>query len=283
MRPFPRLINRYLKLKSFEKSGRFYEVLGLSWLDKQLCKVFKEAPVYRYVPGRTDSSDRLVDMIHKGQYTEIINLKCFLFYAAYVGIFYKAGYDWLAWLTVIWAIPHAAVVLIERYKRFLMLDWFRHPEALTAPDPAYPEPRSLAKLNHWFYKPRSFENEKFYAKIGMNPFRTYVAWLSRLSEPDESMPQPKHKANTLKSTSYPYLDYFENTTRTSERIHWIGVLQHVPYWYLFIRDKYWLGMFLMSWLLYLNIYSGLLQRQHRSRVFKLLIKKANKQIGNPTQ
>ncbi len=283
MRHFAKFVTWYLKLKPIEKTGRIYEVQGYKWLDKQLCKVFGTVPIERYSPGKTESFDRLVEVLHQGRYMEVVNAMSVTFYSVYVFFFFKDGYTALAWWTVVMMLSHFITLPIERYKRALIIEWLKHPEVLTDPEPGYPEPRSIAQLNHWFYKPRGWESEKSYEKLGVQSFRTFVNFLTRLSEPDLSLPQPKYKPNTLKSTSYPYLDSFESSTRSSEFIHWLGVIQHIPHWIVFIPQKYWIGLLLEGWLLYLNVFAGMLQRQHRSRMFKLLMKKAiNKQASNQT-
>lgn len=275
---FTRFIRWYLALKPWERSGRLYEWIGIRWIDLKLTALFGEAPLVRYQPGDTQSRAFLARKSLRGQYSEIVNAMCALIYIGLIGVCLLQGFLGLAAFAGLITAHHLLILPIERYKRALLNEWFAHPEALhdgpADPDPPYL--RTVDQLRHWYFRPLSFESEKFYDRIGVHSYRIFVFWLTGLIESFADEESRKQAPNQIKNPSIEQLDQFEVGTRTSETVHLVGILEHLPFAIVFIQKSYWLGIFYMLGIAYLNIYAILLQRQHRVRLFKLLMRRAQK-------
>lgn len=278
---FQRLCRKYLRLRRWERSGRFYERIGVRWLDYRLAAAFGERPVERYTPERTDSRARLIDSLYRGRYSEVVNAMCVVIYFIISVATFFRGYIGLTAYTLGILFTHLMVIPIERYKRALVIDWLQHPEALSDPEPPLPERRTSEQLQHWFYAPKAFETEKFYHKLNVDSYRAFVAGLAYLSSPEEGDPEAP-PPNALRKRTPEYLDAFERTTRSNELIHWLGLIQHLPYWYQFTKDAYIPGILAVVWLFYLNVWAALLQRQHRARIFKVLLRRERAERANAT-
>lgn len=264
----------WLQIRSFEKSTRIYQWIGIAAIDDFAARRFGDDPIKPYREGMQQSFNRIRDAYYKGQYSEVVNIMSCLIYITMMAGFLYWNVDWAAWWTLAIMSVHAVCIPIERYKRACMLQWLDHPEALTAPDPPLPPRRGPKQLLHPVFKPRRFESEAFYDKVWVDSFRNFVMWLASLSIKMPGDHQSVH--NTLKTRDLDYLDAFERQTRVGETIHFIGILQHVPFWALIPSTRAWPVLLFALWPLYLNVYALFLQRQHRARIFRLLLKAANR-------
>lgn len=275
---FPAFIRWYLKLLPWEKSGRIYEVIGIRWIDRKLSCVFNEAPLDRYAPEDQLPRSYVLKRLLRGQYSEVVNAMCALIYQTLALICWFGGFPGLAFFAELITAHHFLIVPIERYKRSLLDDWLGHPEALTA-GPADLEPpylRTKRELIHWYFRPFRFESEKFYERIFVDSYRTFVGWLTGLIESGANDEAKAQAPNSLKNPNIEQLDEFEKATRTSETVHLIGILEHIPFVWAFLMKPYWLGLAAMLGIGYLNVYAIFLQRQHRARLFKLLLRRADR-------
>lgn len=277
-RAFIAFIRWYLTLKPWERSGRIYEWMGIPWIDAKLSKVFGESPLVRYAPGDSLSREYLQGKMLRGQYSEVVNAMCFLIYVGLMVICWLAGHWGLgAWSALI-AFTHWIVMPIERYKRALSEEWMRTEGALTD-EPFIDESlylRSEPQLRHWYFEPKPWESEKLYDRVGVHSFRLFVFWLTQLAETIASDDAKQFSPNQLKQSGAEQLDKFERDTRTSETVHLIGVLQHLPFAIVFLNKLYWPGIFYLLGMAYLNVYAILLQRHHRTRLFKVLLRRAQR-------
>ncbi|MBN8690955.1 MAG: hypothetical protein J0L72_09240 [Armatimonadetes bacterium] len=271
-------IKWYLTFRGFERSGAFYRAIGIPAVDRVLARAFGEAPVEPYAPNLEANEASLRTKLFGGLYAEINNMMCNLIYLGMAIICFVTGYQFLAWWSIAIGSTHFIVVLIERYKRLLILEWLEHPEALTAPEleveVAYP--RTEKELRHFYFQPKPFESDKLFAALGVNWFRHFVFWLTNLGGVVADEETKKHEPHRLTGGSILALDAFEKKTRTSETVHLIGILQHLPYLIVFVYTHFWFGLLYFAGMAYLNIFSILLQRQHRLRVFKILMKRAQR-------
>lgn len=275
---FPAFIRWYLRLFPWERNGRIYELTGIRWIDRQLAGVFHEAPIERYSDGETLPRSYVLKRLLRGQYSEVVNAMCALIYFGLVLICWFGNFPGLAFFAMLITAHHLLIVPIERYKRSLLEDWMEHPESLTD-GPADLDPpylRTRKELVHWYFRPFGFESEKFYDRIGVHSYRVYVYWLTGLIESGASEEAKAQAPNQIKNPSIEQLDEFEKGTRTSETVHLIGILEHLPFAWAFLAKPYWLGLAAMLGIAYLNVYAIFLQRQHRVRLFKLLLRRADK-------
>ncbi|MBL8059927.1 MAG: hypothetical protein JNK63_04325 [Chthonomonas sp.] len=282
---FPAFIRWYLRLFPWERSGRIYELTGIRWIDRQLASVFHEPPVERFSPEDRLPRAYVLKRILRGQYSEVVNAMCALIYFGLAVICQVGNFPALAFFAMLITAHHFLIVPIERYKRGLLEEWLSHPEALTD-GPADLEPpylRTRKELVHWYFRPLGFESEKFYDRIGVNSYRVFVYWLTGLIESGATEEAKEQAPNYLKNPTAEQLDEFEKGTRTSETVHLLGILEHLPFAWVFLSKPYWLGLLAMLVIGYLNVYAIFLQRQHRTRLFKLLLRRADKMEAKKAQ
>lgn len=275
---FPKLVRWYLRLKPWEVSGRMYEWMGIRWVDQRLSAMFGEAPLPRYSPGSELPKALLQRTLLRGQYSEIVNFICALIYVGLVVVCLWPGYLGLAVFAALIGLHHLLILPIERYKRALVGEWLEHPEALTD-GPADLDPpylRTRKELVHWYFRPLSFESVELYDRIGIHSYRLFVFWMTNMVESFADEEARVHAPNQIKNPSIEQLDQFERGTRTSETVHLLGILEHLPFAIVFLNKLYWVGLVYMLGIAYLNIYAIFLQRQHRVRLFKLLLRRADK-------
>lgn len=279
---FIAFIRWYLTLKPWETSGRIYEWIGIKWVDAKLSAVFGEVPLPRYEPGSELPRAYVHNKVLRGQYSEVVNAMCMMIYLGLMLLCLVADHRGLAVWSIVLAFHHWIVLPIERYKRALVEEWLRHPEALTDDWVEQEEwyPRGEKELNHWYFAPKRFESEKFWDRIGVHSFRLFVFWLTRLAESISDSEAAQHAPNQLKSTDVRQLDKFERETRTSETVHLIGILEHLPFALVFLQKLYWPGLIYLLGMAYLNLYAIFLQRHHRVRLFKLLMRRAKRAQTN---
>ncbi len=275
---FIAFIRFYLRLKPWETSGRLYEWIGIRWVDGLLSRVFGEMPLDRYEPGDTLSREYLLNKMLRGQYSEVVNAMCFCIYVGLAVVCWIPGHLGLTIFALLIAGHHFLIVPIERYKRALAQEWLRHPEALTdePADVELPYLRTAKELQHPYFRPLKFESEKFYDRIGVHSYRVFVFWLTDLAKSIAEDGAEEFAPNSLRSTKIEQLDKFEKETRTSETVHLLGILEHLPFAIVFLSQVYWVGIVYLLGIAYLNVYAIFLQRQHRVRLFKLLLRRANK-------
>lgn len=271
------VVRQYMRLAPWERSGRIYEWLGIASLDRLLASFFGATVVPRMKPGLTVSRHFLSDQYHRGRYSEIVNIVCVLIYVVILAFCYVHRLPWAFWYSVILMVTHLQVIPVERYKRALIAEWMRHQDLLTDEEIPIRPRRTAEQLHHWFFSPRPFESEKFYDKLVVDSYRRFVSWLTFLSQAETKDNAPP--ANALKKRSLDYLDDFEVGTRQSEVIHWIGITEHIPLYIAFISVQAWAGLGWMLWPLYLNVWAIFLQRQHRARITRLLLKRAENPVS----
>ncbi|MCC7102091.1 MAG: hypothetical protein IT206_03330 [Fimbriimonadaceae bacterium] len=275
---FPTFIRWYLRLFPWEASGRIYEYIGIRWIDRQLAGVFHEPPIERYGAGDTLPRAYVLKRLLRGQYSEVVNAMCGLIYFGLVITCWSGNFPGLGFFALLITAHHFLIVPIERYKRALLTEWLNHPQALTdgAADLESPYLRTRQELTHWYFRPLPFESERFYARIGVQSYRIFVYWLTGLIESGASEEAKAQAPNYLKNPSIEQLDEFEKGTRTSETVHLLGIVEHLPFAVAFLAKPYWPGVAVMIGIGYLNVYAIFLQRQHRARLFKLLLRRADK-------
>lgn len=277
---FRRLVSWWLTLKSFERSGRFYEFIGVAAVDRWLARVFGDQLIRPYSPDLTESSVRMREAFYKSQYVEVVNMMATLIHLTLLGLILWQGHMGLAVYCFLVMMVHVLPIPIERYKRACIGSWMAHPEALTSGDYTIAHRRSLGQLQHPYFQPKPWETEERYEKIGVWTFKRFAFWLSSLSN---KLPGDQESTtNTLGSRDLGRIDSFERGTRVGEAIHLVGIAQHIPFWWWFAVTQYWVGLIYLLWPLYLNLYAALLQRQHRARIFRLLVRAAQKREAAPT-
>lgn len=272
---FRSLVQAWLRLKPWEKSGNLFRALGIPWIDRILSQIFRDPTLSPYQPGQRRNFHELRQAFYKGQYAEVVNVMTTLIYMTLAGLFLWKGVMFGAFYAFAIIIPHVLPVPIERWKRYCIQTWLDHPDSLIHEVPPLPELRGEHAFRHWFYTPRRWESEAAYDKIRVNWFRIYVFWLSSLSN---KLPgDAESTSNTLPSMrDARALDSFEQTTRLSEGMHWFGLSQYLPFLFLIPNPAAWPGLLFLLWPTSLNVYSILLQRQHRTRIFRLLLRARDK-------
>jgi hypothetical protein len=267
----------YLTIKPWEKSSRIYERLGIPGIDRVLSKLFGEEVMPAYEPGAIMSKPLLLTKMFRGQYNEVVNFICVLIFLALALLSWWSGVMWLVWLSVILMQHHLIVLPIERWKRILAQEWRSHPEALD-PDGEIPMPpiRPKSEVTTKPWAPLKFESENFYEKIWIKSYRIYVFWLLGLADTIADDEMREYTPHVMRNTNTQTLDAFERQTRTSETVHWIGILENLPYLGVWLWMSFWPGVIGILGVVYLNLYAIFLQRQHRARIWSVLLKKIDR-------
>lgn len=275
--PLLRFTKWYLTIKPWEKSSRIYEKLGIPRIDRTLSKFFGDDTLPTYKEGLVISKPLLLTKMFRGQYSEVVNFICTLIYIALGLLAWWSGVTWLVWLSVILMQHHLIVIPIERWKRIVGQEWREHPESLDplGEIPSAPiRPKSEITVRPW--APLRFESEQFYEKIGIKSYRTYVFWLLRLADTVADEEMREYTPHVMKSTNTQALDSFERQTRTSETVHWVGILENLPYLGVWLWSGFWPGVAGILGVVYLNLYAIFLQRQHRARIWSVFLKKIDR-------
>ncbi len=213
----------------------------------------------------------------RGQYNEVVNFICVLIFLVLGLLSWWSGVMWLVWLSLILMQHHLIVIPIERWKRIVAQEWRSHPEALD-PDGEIPMPpiRSKSEVTRKPWAPLKFESEEIYEKIGIKSYRIYVFWLLGLADTIADDEMREYTPHVMRSTNAQALDSFERQTRTSETVHWIGILENLPYLGVWLWMSFWPGVIGILGVVYLNLYAIFLQRQHRARIWSVLLKKIDR-------
>lgn len=251
------IIEHYLRLKWFERSGRFYELIGIrgfyAWITgvgggKPLpnTKNPAEIPVNHLETTKADS-----------RYFEIANLLRAGFYLPpMVALFIVRqwfGFGILLFLVVF----HFLCVATERYKRALL--------NIHQPGPAEPlvgDPNATI-TQHWFYSPKKFETNKFYRRIGLDYIRGRVRYYTRKTRFSRGEEKPVEYIEDQSPAAYAR---FEQGTRIGEMLHLVAMFLNLPPAFTAALAREWIWMVYLLLVAGADLYLALLQRYHRRRV-----------------
>lgn len=255
-------LDGYLRLRGFEKSGRFYEAIGIRrfylWIsslgDAETLPDSRHAgPVAGYLIKSVRNDARYYEVANFVRLLMVLPPATYLFMLQ-------------AWFSFA-LLAHMSVylfmsILTERYKRALT-------ETLEADDtverPEDPNPQMPRK--HIWFLPKKWEKREFYRFLGMEwaQGRT-VAFVKKARATDDPREQIEH----FEHPSLTELVRFEKGTRAAEFVHLTGFVYSLPPAYSFIVHQQWIWAFYMLVIAWGDLWLSLLQRYHRVRTMILL-------------
>ncbi len=267
LRPASR-IDRYLQLRRFEKSGRFYERLGIRHMYRWLVGLGGGAPLPPATQPQAVASEWLHRTKNDARYYEIANLIRGLLYVppATLGLWRDV------WLSTFVLVPliifHALCVLTERYKRALCFVHTPDPDAQGEPGidkSSGSTPDDV--VDHWWYTPRKFETPRLFKALGMDRIRELTKTYVQKTREEEGSEGP---VQYLDPGSRESLIQFERGTRTGEFLHLSSGLLNVPPIVGLLMHGLWYGAVYVFLIFTIDMLLVILQRYHRARTYFLL-------------
>ena len=210
----------------------------------------------------------LNDKLEQGRYFSISNLSRLLLHLPIVFFFHHFGFWYYESLFVIFCVWHILLIVMESYKMGIL--------TLIPPDPLATEPPGVEyRPNPWgdaWFLPKRFESVERYEKLRMEKFQSFTLWFMHLARFTKDQRAQGKKIEFVTHASYSELARFEAGTRVSELVHLIFCgFDLIPVVVAILTHQYW-------WLIYHSwIFSGdsrlvLLQRYHRTRVWKTILR-----------
>ena len=259
------MLERWYRLRRFERSGRIYRALGLVALFARIAAVFGETLPDPTVA--TLSREKMERLCARARYHELVNVISVLVQLPLLAMAWHVGQPLLVVYSLILLIPHVISIMLERYKRAVLLDLIAAGtparEGIVRAADASPQPER--PHTGWFFGPFPCETELLYVRIGVERFRRFVLWLMKIASASEGGSAFRNVTGGRAG-----LAAFDAETRTAELTHLLGTTLHVPFAVVFWRERYSAGLVFVLFLWWLNLICALLQRQHRVRLQLLL-------------
>ncbi len=171
------------------------------------------------------------------------------------------------WLFCFLAIGHVLLTIVESYKAGIV-DLIPIDENGSAIDHFVP-----ANFYEWWFSPKFWESEKLYQVLGLKVFQhmtTYVISLTRLTLQERKSGM---KVEYLGQMSPTQVLRFEVSTRVGEIVHGVmGLLDLIPLYIAISSQSHWGWVAYLIWILWGDISLGFLQRYHRLRIWKFVMK-----------
>ncbi|QYK56571.1 MAG: hypothetical protein KF733_03605 [Fimbriimonadaceae bacterium] len=244
---------------------QLYEALGLRGYYRLISRIAGEEPLPPSNQIQAGvSRERLTEIIEASRYFQSANVARAFCYLPHIVIFwlntmvFALAYTWLL------VGLHLMTVFNEAYKRRLASMHLALAE--DEPETKKPEVGHYRGLADLYFRPKSFETERFYQMLGMEHYRSFVQWVMRTLTHGFSgkrmvyIPQPT-RAHAVE---------FERGTRVSEGVHLVGVGLTAPLlWFCYAGAP--LGLSLWSSFITLgDMGLAVLQRYHRTRVWPVV-------------
>ncbi|MCX6360128.1 MAG: hypothetical protein NT029_09985 [Armatimonadetes bacterium] len=264
----------WLAVSALEQGGALYERLGLRPLFRLVAGMYGESlpPAAGGALGDAFDADEARRVAWWSRYHEVVNVLAVAVQAPLAPLGAASGSALLAAYGGALCAMHAACVGLERYKRARCLDLLpdgpgaARPTARYAPAPAF---LSRPPASYWF-APRRFETGAFFRRTGTERFRRVVLWVYAVAfagtEGSRSGPDflPRGAAG---------LAGLDGQSRVAEVSHLLGLLLHVPFLVAAVQRGMALGVAYVLFLLSLNVWCALIQRNHRARIVRALARR----------
>lgn len=250
-------IDAYLRVKGFERSGRFYERLGVRRFYRFIVGLGGAVAL----PGSWEPQAVPASILNRvrfeTRYYELANLvRLLCLVGPGVGLWHM-GMPPVFWLVAFLVVFHFECMVTERYKRALCA---LHTSDEGAEVAAQESPVTFPE-RHWWFTPKRFETVRFYKALGFEWVRARVRWVvqylhtGRGSEGIRYLDEPT-KAEVVK---------FESGTRVGEMLHVAaGVINLPPAAVLWSGGQTGWAAFLVV-ITVVDFLLALLQRYHRVR------------------
>lgn len=249
--------------------ARVLEALGIRALHLLLAKIGREhavpsaGQVERGV-GWRPTAEEMPERIKWTRYFGASNIIKIALYIPMMGtMVYHSAWGLTAWALSLIGL-HLLMLVVELYKSLLYQSMVIQGRYGDEPEPTIPEPVLVARLKHWYFTPRRFENQRFYEVIGVDQIRRFVVWYTNKVRGTNG----KRRSSFMGQPSRHGLLLFEAKTRVSEMVHLSGVALNFPFLAFFwVHGSWWLTVYAtLFWMVDLSMV--LLQRFLRVRVWK---------------
>lgn len=252
--------------RPFEKGGTIYEKIGIRWFYEKSAAFAGEPILPKLNDGPTEMSrDAIVEFRYRARYHEWANI---ILFGSYVpGLVAGLMIPNLAFFLchVLISSVNLTCILNERYKRAICNQLLENGKMGERPIPSVKVPEK--PMADWYFVPKFWESPKLYYNIGVEFFRLIIV------DGVTGCRYPPHErvtdAKFMENLGMDDVLGLEATTRVSEFIHLCAFLGR-----LFLAFCFW-GMEFATDLYFvlfgiLDLYFVLLQRYHRTRVWKLV-------------
>lgn len=162
---------------------------------------------------------------------------------------------------------HLLCMLLEGYRSLMAQEASAAGHTLESPLPGPTIDVSKGIPAHWYFSPKSFENENLYRFLGLERIRKFVVSVITNSK---LTPQERKSGvrTTFMAASPEGMIQFERETRIGEIFHILGGLLNVPAFVAFLQLGMYAWAFYVAVILWMDGNLTLLQRYHRVRVNK---------------
>lgn len=253
---------------------RFLELVGVRLLYRFIAASVQEPvlPSVGEAPSvRGWSAEQLYERRSGSRYFAGANLIRAVLHLPVIAYGSLYGYAWLTWIFSILAGGHLLLTVVESYKSGVV-DLIPEDEAGSEIDTFVP-----ANFVEGWFAPKRFETEAFYHAIGIKPFQWMTTaiikhiWLTR-EERKRGV-----KVEYLRSMNPTQVLRFEVATRVGEMVHMaMGLIDAVPLVLSILVPQGWGWSLYFAWICWGDTWLGFLQRYHRLRVWKLVVRSRKK-------
>jgi hypothetical protein len=248
--------------------ARLLELVGIRQMHLLMSWLTGDTPLPAVGKPSPWSRQKLVDNRDGSRYFGIANFLRGSLYWWPLFCLWQFGLIWLDALIIFILFYHYSSVLLEIYKILRVNALLPNaPEQGEDPGPNRSSPRW-----DWWFAPKKWETEKFYKAIGIIALKIIVTTYVDKTKLTVEEQLAGKKAEYLPSRSKTESLQFEFATRVGEGLHSFAILLNVPvvfnlFWFHQLIPGILIGLLTLS-----DVMLALLQRCHRLRVWRLVVK-----------
>ncbi len=249
---------------------RFLELVGVRALYLFICASVQE-PTLPSVgsAGATKgwSAEQLYERRSGSRYFAGANLIRTVLHLPVIAYGTIHGYKWVTLLFSFFAICHLLLTIVESYKSGIV-DLIPEDEKGSEIDKFVP-----ANFAAWWFAPKRWESEEFYHRIGIKPFQWMTTAIIKYIWLTKEERKQGVKVEYLRSMNPTQVLRFEVSTRVGEMVHMaMGLMDGIPLVLAITTKSGWGWVLYFAWIFWGDTWLGFLQRYHRLRVWKLVVR-----------
>lgn len=253
------------------KQLKWMEAIGIRTVFKLApsARIELQLPLAEAAPSAMGWNPNVIaDKREQSRYFAYANFTRFLFHLPVLVFFAKVHTWWAFVLFSTFCVWHLLLVAMEIYKSGIY-DLLPHDADAKEP------PGVEFRPNPWgdgIFLPKRFESERFYERLGILPFQSFVLWYMHIARLTKQQRKEGRKIDFVTHVSYSELSRFEAGTRVGELVHIIFILfDLIPLTLVFVHKQHlWLPYMLFQ--VWGDTGLVLLQRYHRVRVWPMILK-----------
>ncbi len=245
------------------------ERLGLRYLHRLISDRTGQKPlppIADAVSTRGFRQTDIDDLRHDARYFGRANLFRLVLHLPVIAMFARFDQWFLMAVFGAMALFHAVLVVLESYKTTIIFRLGADPEAT-------PEERAPARSEtwgDWWFVPKKWETDRFYAAIGLPRFRRLVEWVIWTLRYSRSERRAGASLEFVRGARTKDVVEFENQTRVNECVHLVmAAIDVVPIIYAVV-NQLWFAIPYTAWIFWGDLYCALLQRANRNRIWTLI-------------